>query len=229
MTSVLIWILHLWKWTVHWWRDETSADDSVTSVSVLSPSEHQHSPVVSLVLVSVSSCSPAGLRRFSVPSLRSNLSMSTKYCVQSQSSFSGGLEIKVSRVGPIRTSSRTDGWTSAAFRLWTSLWTVAFLPSRRLHWTRPARTAAWILREWSDRQRNTASADRPRSIRTDSHSAPSRDARRDSSWSEGTFWRTESGRRQTSAEWATVKIIIWATDDPNYFRLFLRTSTFSGP
>ena len=147
-------------------------------------------------------------------------------CVRGQSGFSGGWQIKASRVGPIRTSSRTDGWTSAAFRLWTSLWTVAFLPSRRLHWTRPARTAAWILREWSDRQRNTASADRPRSIRTDSHSAPSRDASRDSSWSEGTFWRTESGRWQTSAERATVQIIIWLRDDPNFFRLFLRT--FSG-
>lgn len=38
-------------------------------------------------------------------------------CVQSQSGFSGGWQIKASRVGPIRTSSRMDGWTSAAFRL----------------------------------------------------------------------------------------------------------------
>lgn len=99
----------------------------------------------------------------------------------------------------IRTSCRTDGWTPAARRLCSSLCTVAFLPSDRLHWTRPASAAPWALTEWSYRQRNRASADKPRSISTGSHSAPSRDASRDNSRSEGTLWRTESGSCQASA------------------------------
>ena len=100
----------------------------------------------------------------------------------------------------MRTSLRTDGWTSASLRLSSRRLTVALRPSLCLHRTRPDRTAAWTLSRWSDRHLNTSSEDRPRSTRTVSHSGPSRDASRDRSRSEGTFCRTESGRGLTSED-----------------------------
>lgn len=88
----------------------------------------------------------------------------------------------------------------ALCRLCSSLSTVARFPSARLHRTSPASAAAWELRLWSDRHRNSTSADRPRSNSTDSHSAPSRNASWDNSRSEGTRCRTDSGSRQASAD-----------------------------
>lgn len=88
-----------------------------------------------------------------------------------------------------KTSWSIDGWISAAFKLSISRWTVAFFPCSLFHCTSPASAAPWMLRGLSARQRNKSSVVSSRSNRTDSHCAPSLDAMRDSSRSEGTLWR----------------------------------------
>ena len=79
---------------------------SVMSVSVLSRLEHQHSLVVSLVLVSVCSCSPAGLTRFWVLSLRSYSSASGVRAVSQEGGRLRPLGSVPSELPPGRTDGR---------------------------------------------------------------------------------------------------------------------------